>query len=222
MKNYSKLILFGSFFFCKLAVSIEPHELLSQFKAMAEEARTEEIARLKQMVLLPREHSVVFPDDFNRDDWRHGKYRTDYQNCLNSWYDRITIDHIRIIYVDFNGKRLVNYLQLVNSSSCSRYFYCNEDENEKLLKELIENRAIRRLQSVRASDLDQLGCLREALKVRHLLCSEAHPLSHNATKGERQVVFSDLDIVVPNTLRPFGRISRRPLGRTTQFCDPLE
>ena len=139
MKNYSKLILFGSFFFCKLAVSIEPHELLSQFKAMAEEARTEEIARLKQMVLLPREHSVVFPDDFNRDDWRHGKYRTDYQNCLNSWYDRITIDHIRIIYVDFNGKRLVNYLQLVNSSSCSRYFYCNEDENEKLLKELIEN-----------------------------------------------------------------------------------
>jgi len=37
--NYLKVILFSSLFICKSAISIDPQELLAQWKAMAEEAR---------------------------------------------------------------------------------------------------------------------------------------------------------------------------------------
>ncbi len=136
--NYSKIIVFGSLFLCNVALSVEPQELLTQFKAMAEKEYNNETDRLEAKHKQLEEEDIKYAVEA----WRHEKSNIKAKKArINVINHRratpIRLDHIKVLYIDQEGKHHRVYLQLENSFLGARNFTYVESIINEELEELV-------------------------------------------------------------------------------------
>ncbi len=134
--NYSKIIILGSLFIGKVAISIEPKEFLAQWKAMAEQERQAEIARLEVEHKQLEEEDIQFAKKASQNENPNLERKNSIIARLREWKSDLKIGHIEVFYFDSQGQRCKNRLQLVDSKKEEEFFWHNSEKVQENIEKL--------------------------------------------------------------------------------------